>query len=186
MQVNSCLCTQNERSLRQKWVCLSKDLCDSWVENLGYKKYFFFLWGNSKQISWSRLNLFWNMSHKRSGWSDVRFPQTASPRHSSALSTFICLQVHSTFLCAKMFVLEDKNTSSSSFFHSVMNENMPPAAKGEGTIQCILTAPSSTRNGCWLSAMLPGSPPCSHTAKLQDVHTHANVDSQKLCHVIRL
>lgn len=64
----------------------------------------------------------------------------------------------STFLCADLSVLMDEDTSQVSSFHSVMEECMPCTPEGEGASRCILTAPSSTRNGCWLSLMLLGVP----------------------------
>lgn len=57
-----------------------------------------------------------------------------------------------------MLVLMDEDTSQVSPFHSLMEECMPCAPEREGTSRCVLTAPSSTRNGCWLSLMLLGTP----------------------------
>lgn len=87
------------------------------------------------------------------------------PLHWLALSDSVCLQVyHNFFLCVIQSVLMDEDTSQVSSFHYMMEEYMPCAPEREGTSRCILTAPSSTRNGCWVP------PPYSHTRKRVFMH----------------
>ncbi|MEQ2214776.1 hypothetical protein XENOCAPTIV_019627, partial [Xenoophorus captivus] len=64
----------------------------------------------------------------------------------------------------------DEDTYFASSFRSLTDDYMPCTTKRKGTIQCILTAPSSTKIGCWLTLMLLGSPPCSHSQKCVAVH----------------
>ncbi len=51
-----------------------------------------------------------------------------------------------------------KTPPRSHAFILLMKEYMPCAPERERTSRCILTAPSSKRNGCWLSLMLLGTP----------------------------
>lgn len=79
--------------------------------------------------------------------------------HSTLLihTVRFCMFGSLPFLHVRKFVLKDEDTYFASSFHTLMEDYMPCTTKRKGTIQCILTAPSSIRNSCWLSLMLVGS-----------------------------
>lgn len=166
--------------------CLSVSK-ESWESYLIFEQYFYCHSPNRQstfsQFLWTRFCLIVSGFEKnQSEWSIGGLTGPLMCFHLTELhcqSQSVCKPI----LSVKNVVLKDENTSFVLFFYSVMEEYMPCPTEWGETIQYILTAPSSTRNGCWLSLMLLGL----HTDRLiwrciiVSWHSNAKVYILKKC-----
>lgn len=187
-----------ECSLEQGWIWLScvSVSAESWGKNGRHELYFychFFLKYNSQRLFQSGyVFVKCQVVHTRfcpsvRYWGALAWLKQGmahrflTPRPSPLTRTVRFCMFKSTFLCADLSVLMDEDTSQISSFHSLMEECMPCAPEREATSRCILTAPSSTRNGCWLSLMLLGVPTLFMRSK-ECTYMHAFMQTCKCQH----